>query len=306
MRRCRRNAVSGGALTRRRGRGSAAGRRRCGRGGGGTRRGAAHGSFLRGARCAAGGRLVVILAAAGRTDGRFFLFIVVKLVRAAEPAGQNRHGEENAADEHKHVRQIEDGELEELKLENVGHIAVDRAVDAVAEETGEQQRAGDLREAGAEIALDEGEHHERGERDQKDEQDPAQRAEAGHHAEGRAEVFDVSDVEKAGDQRSDAGVQRNVGHRPELEELIDQQSQKSNDTVNHESNSPFSMGKKLRGERGKPLRHGCAVPPPLLGEASRFSANFLGFSNRGRLSPAGRDVAAGDRDGGRGCQPKAD
>ena len=57
------------------------------------------------------------------------------------------------------------------------------------------------------------------------------------------------------------------------------------------------MGKKLRGERGKTLRHGCAVPPPLLGEASRFSANFLGFSNRGRLSPAGRDVAAGDREG---------
>ena len=39
-------------------------------------------------------------------------------------------------------------------------------------------------------------------------------------------------------------------------------------------------------------------PPPLFGEASRFADNDLGSPIRGRLSPAGRDVAKGDREGG--------
>ena len=39
------------------------------------------------------------------------------------------------------------------------------------------------------------------------------------------------------------------------------------------------------------------LPPPLLGEANWFIENLLGAPNRARLSPAGRDVAAGDREG---------
>ena len=110
--------------------------------------------------------------------------------------------------------------MHEFELEHIDDVAVERAVDAVADRAGHGEHRKPALPRRGELMAHERPHNDDAERrEQRKEQPPSAR----EHAEGDAAVADVCEMDNAGDQRAllrGRGVERNVPHDPCLERLI--------------------------------------------------------------------------------------
>ena len=106
---------------------------------------------------------------------------------------------------YEHIGNVEDGEIEQLHLEHVLHVAVDNAVDAVSKAArGDEHKApaGNLTGDEVRCQCDDDKHGEHaGGNDEID-----ARAAAAQEAEGSPVVMDVHKTNDAGDEFDDIGV----------------------------------------------------------------------------------------------------